>query len=583
VIPKRTTIFVVLACLAASLATTASSRPAGDVPAEYLKASGEAGRKGGKLVVAQRAEPKTLNPVTAVDNPSREVFRRMHADLIHINRQSHKTEAALAKSWTASPDGRRYTLQLRRGIRFSDGHSFDADDVVFSFRVYTDEQVHSPQRDLLVVGGKPISVQKLDAYTLRFEFAQPYAAGDRLFDSLPMLPRHLLEKPYLQGKLAQAWTLATPPDQIAGLGPFRLKKCTPGQAITLERNPYYWKVDEKGNQLPYLDELTFILVPNDDAQVMRFEAGETDVISRLSADNFLALSKEQRARGFTLQDVGPGLEYNFVLFNLNDDTAGRLTAVARKQQWFRNVSFRQAVSAAIDRESIVRLVYHGRGVPLWGPVTPGNKLWLAAVPQSTRSVAKARELLKQTGFSWKADGTLIDSGGQAVEFSIISSSNNAARMQMATIIQHDLTELGMRVNVVPLEFRALVDRVTQTHDYEAAIMALGSGDVDPTADMNVWLSSGSTHLWNMGQKKPATAWEAEIDRLLQQQLTATDQKHRKQLYDRVQQVVAEQLPIICIASPNILVGAKKELGNFRPSILDHYTLSEVDEYFWRRR
>ena len=362
---------------------------------ELLRTDNEVGRYGGRLVVALRAEPKTLNPATAVDNPSRTVIRRMMADLIHINRYSQRTEPALAKSWTASRDGRRYALQLRRGLRFSDGHPFNADDVLFTFQVYLDEQVRSPNRDLLIVGGKPIAVRKIDSQTVRFELAQPYAAAERLFDSIAILPRHLLENAYQEGKLAQAWNIATPPAQIAGLGPFRLKEYVPGQRIVLERNPYYWKADGDGNRLPYLDEITFLLVPSQDAQVIRFQAGETDVISRLSAENFSVLAKEQQARGYRLYDLGPGLNYNFLFFNLNNLASKQLPEIARKQTWFRELNFRKAISAAIDRAGIVRLTYQGRATPLWGHVTPGNKLWVnSALPQPPQSLARARQFLE---------------------------------------------------------------------------------------------------------------------------------------------------------------------------------------------
>ena len=100
----------------------------------------QVGQYGGTLVVAQGAEPKTLNPVTAADARSREVIGRMTADLIHINRDSQKTEPSLAKSWTTSRDGRVFTVKLRRGLRFSDGQPFNAEDVVFSFQVYLDEK-----------------------------------------------------------------------------------------------------------------------------------------------------------------------------------------------------------------------------------------------------------------------------------------------------------------------------------------------------------------------------------------------------------------------------------------------------------
>src|SRR5262249_35830273 len=150
------------------------------------------GQRGDHLIISLRSEPKTLNPVTSVDGSSREVIAQMTGDLIHINRASQATEPALAKSWKISPDGLRYTLQLRKGLKFSDGHQVDADDVVFSFKVYLDEKLNSPQRDLLIVGNKPITVHRVDAYTVTFELAQPYAAAERLFDSVAILPRHLL-------------------------------------------------------------------------------------------------------------------------------------------------------------------------------------------------------------------------------------------------------------------------------------------------------------------------------------------------------------------------------------------------------
>ena len=373
---------------------------------DLLHTTSEPGIRGGKLVIAQRSEPRTFNPVVAIDQNALGVNARMQADLIHINRATQKTEPALAKSWTISKDGTVFTLKLRRGLRFSDGQAFNADDVLFSFQLYLDEKVHSSQRDLLIIGGKSTKVEKLDAYTVRFTFPSPYSAAERVFDGLAILPRHLLEKDYQDGKIGQDWTLNTPPAQIAGLGAFRLKQVVPGDRIVLERNPYYWKIDAKGQRLPYLDELTFVVVPTQDAQVIRFQAGDSQIISGLSADNYAALEAEQKTRHFKLYDAGPGLEYNFLMFNLNDDTEGRLPEVARKQKWFRDTRFRQAVSAAIDRAGIVRLVYRNRGAALATHVSPGNKAWFnSSIPVPVRSLPHARELLKAAGFSWKGDNT----------------------------------------------------------------------------------------------------------------------------------------------------------------------------------
>jgi len=539
------------------------------------------GQAGGKLVIGVTSEPRTFNPVTAVDQVSVGIISRIMADLIHINRATQKTEPALAKSWNISKDGTVFTLKLRRGLKFSDGVAFDADDVIFSFKVYLDEKVHSPHRDLLMISNKPIKVEKLDRFTVRFTFPSPYAPLERLFDSLPMLPRHLLEKDYQEGKLAEAWGLSTAPEKVAGLGAFRLKQLVPGDRIVLERNPYYWKVDSKGQKLPYLDELTFLIVPNQDAQVVRFESGDTQIISRLTAENFAALEPQQARRHFKLYDAGPGLEYNFLMFNLNDDTA-KYPDVARKQKWFRDVRFRQAVSSAIDRAAIVRLVYLGRATPLSTHISPGNKLWFnSSIPAPVHSIDKAKQLLKASGFSWNQSGALLDSSGQPVEFTILVSSSNAQRGHIATLIQDDLKQVGITAHAVPMEARAAADRVLNTHEYEATIMGIASGDTDPNSDVNIFLSRGSTHLWHLDEKTPATPWEAEMDRLLEQQLVTVDYKRRKKLYDRALEIEATQLPLIYLVAPNVLVGAQYELGNFRPAVLEQYTFWNAEELFWR--
>jgi peptide/nickel transport system substrate-binding protein len=568
-----------LACVCFAAAPAPEAPRAGE---ELARMPDVSGHYGGHVTVGQRAEPKTLNPVTATDAVSREVTGRLMGDLIEINRSSQQTEPALAKSWKISPDGRTFTLQLRKGIRFSDGHPFDADDVLFSFSVYIDEAVGSPQRDLLIIDDKPIAVTKLDQYTVRFVLPRPYAAAERLFDGLAILPKHLLEKPYREGHFVQTWSLNTQAAEIAGLGPFRFKQYVAGQRIVLERNPYYWKVDHDNQRLPYLDEIVFLFVGTEDAQVMRFEAGETDIISRLSSENYNLLSREKSRAGSQLADMGPSLEYNFLFFNLNDLGGKKLEGVAEKQAWFRDLKFRQAISAAVDRDSIVRLVYGTRGAPLWGNVGPGNKLWInQSIPHPPRSLETARQFLKSAGYSWNASGQLVDPGSRAVEFSIVTSSSNSQRMKMATLVQDDLSGLGIQVHVVPLEFRAMIDRVFQSFDYDAAIMGLGGGDADPNPEMNVWSSNGTSHLWHLGEAQPATEWERELDHVMAQQMITLDYAKRKQLYDRAQQIIADNVPFIFLGTPDILAGANARVGNFHPAVLDPYTLWNADELYVR--
>lgn len=547
--------------------------------ADFLLTSAPPGRNGGDLDVAERSEPKTLNPVTAIDNVSREAIGLLNADLVHINRASQRTELALARSVERSSDGRRFVIRLRRGLRFSDGYPFDADDVLFTFQVLLDENVHAPQRDLLILGGKPLSVSKQDAYTVVFQFSEPYGPEDRLFDSIAILPRHLLMQPYSEGKLAKSWGLNSMAGEIAGLGPFRFQQYVPGQRLVLEKNPYYWKQDSAGQRLPYLNRVFFEFVGSEDGEVLRFESGGVDLVSRINPRNFDVLS--QNAHGSSsLVDAGPSLEYNFLFFNLNDLSGKHLPQIEGRQEWFRDLDFRRALSVAIDRQAIARLVYAGRAAPIWTQVTPGNKLWYSHVDTAPHSVERARALLASAGFSWDANHKLIDRSGQPVEFSIVTNAGNTERSAMATMIQQDLEQIGITARVVTLEFRSMLDRIMSTFDYEACLLGLASGDVDPGSEMSVWPSDGSTHLWDLSRSKPEAPWQAEIDRLMSSQMRSIDPVARKREYDRVQQLVAENLPVIPLVTPHVLVAAKSTLRNLRPAVLQPYVLWNADELYW---
>ena len=164
-----------------------------------------------------------------------------------------------------------------------------------------------------------------------------------------------------------------------------------------------------------------------------------------------------------------------------------------------------------------------------------------------------------------------------MEFSILTSSSNADRAKMAALIQDDLKQLGMRVQVVPLEFRSLLDRVTQSKEYDACVMGIASYDADPNSDINVWLSSGGTHLWNPSQAHPATPWEAEIDRLIEEQMSARTFEQRKKLYDRAQEILSEKQPMI--GEPGHPGGREELVGNFHPAVLEPYVLWNVDQLY----
>ncbi len=538
------------------------------------------GRLGGRLVVALDGEPQTLNPALVTELTSRAVVHRMTADLIQINRASQDTEPALAERWTMSDDGRRYTLKLRPGLLFSDGHPASADDAVFSFQVYLDEAVASPQRDLLVFSGQPLTIRKIDTLTVEVELPAPYAAAERLFDGFAILPRHLLGQAYEEGRLTEAWRPNTPPEEIAGLGPFRLQEYRPGEHLVLERNPHFWKHDAADQQLPYLDEIIFLFTPKE-TQTLRFLAGDLDIINRLSPEDFAVLNRDTSHQEYRLHDLGAGLDYHFLFFNLNNLATKNLPQTTLKQDWFRQLEFRQAVQATLDLEAIVRLVFQGRATPLASFVTPGSQRWVnRTLEPPDRSLERARRLLEANNYRWDSEDRLHDDNGQRVEFSLLTIASSPQTTRTATLVQDDLQQLGIDVQVTSLELGAALERLFETYDYDACILALGGSDADPNPAMNVLLSSGSHHLWRLGQKS-MSPWQAEIDRLMQKQRSTLDPDERKRLVDRVQWLVAENLPMLSLVSPNVLVGAKTLLGNFRPAILPHHTLWNAEELFWQ--
>ena len=565
-------------CLALFAAFAAGNPAQG----QALRLASVSGSAGGRLNASLRAEPKTLNPIYAMDISSRAVTSITHADLLHINRKTDEVEPSLAKSWQVSHGGQTYTLHLRQGVRFSDGSPFTADDVLFSFQVYLDPEVNAPQRDLLIIDGSPMRVVKMDPYTVRCDLPKPYAAATRLFDGLAMLPRHLLE-PLVQTKaLKDAWTIGTSPSQLAGLGPFRLKTYRPGQALIFERNPYYWKQDSAGRSLPYLDEVDFAVLPNQDAESIRFAAGQLDFLAGLSADSYASLEKLSSAQSIQMIDGGPGLAFDLLLFNLNTDVAAQPQAAARSQKWFAQEAFRQALSLAINRELLVRLVFENHAVPLVSPVTPASRSWADPKLQPEKqNLPRSRAVLTAGGFRWQ-DGSLFDSEGNRVQFTIIASASNRQQGEIATLLQHNFSALGIDSRIVSLEFRSYLQRITQSHDFDVAVMALSAGDSDPNGNMGLWLTDGALHLWNLGEKQPASAWESEIDSLMRRQLYVTDRKERQSLYYRVQEIYAQKLPFLSLAAPNMLGAVRGGLLGVTPSALDPGMLDNIASFYWKK-
>lgn len=542
-------------------------------------------RPGGRLITAQSAGPKTFNRLSAFDDQTATVTGCLTGALLRINRQTQQPEPELAESWQVSPDGRALTFKLRRNVTFSDGHPFTADDVLFTFAVVNDPNIQSALSDQFVVDGQRVQVEKQDDATVRVVFPVPYAAAERLFDGLPILPRHVLEPVWQAGKFAEAWSLATPPEQIVGLGPFKLKSWQPGERAILARNEHYWKNDAAGTRLPYVDELVFEIIPDRNTQLLKFQNGELDFLSPVNANELSSLAPLAEQHKISLADQGPGMIREVLWFNLNegkDAKNGQPFVDPVRLSWFRMPEFRQAISAAIDRDAIVRLVYGGRAEAQFAFLSRGDKLWFhSGIKTSAADPARAKQLLQQAGFRWQSEGgALLDAQGRTVEFTLVTNAN-AQRQKMSTMIQDDLAKLGIKMNVATLDSRALLSKINENFAYEAGLLAISSGDTDPHSHTSFLLSSGANHWWHPQQKQPATAWEARIDELMQRQKQTIEPQERKKLFDEVQQIMADQQPLIFLATRHLIVAARADVGNFKPAVLPDFALWNCEELYRR--
>jgi peptide/nickel transport system substrate-binding protein len=505
-----------------------------------------AAQTGGELRFCLRMEPKTFDPLKVEDEASAAIRYLTGGTLVRVNRQSQELEPELALTWKVSKDGRQISFRLRNGVSFSDGTSFSAEDVAYTMQQLMDPALHSPTGDAFRSGAGSVETKVISPTQISITFPAPVAGLDRLFDQVAILSQH------------------SPKKELAVLGPFMLGEYKPGASVLLKRNPNYWKADEQGHKLPYLDSIHLDIQPNRDVEMLRFKRGELDLINSLDSEYFdkLAATSPQ-----LVHDAGPSLDSEQLWFN----EVAKAPIPAYKKTWFRSASFRRAISEAINREDLSRVVFHGHAQPAVGPFSPANKFWFNSKlkPQVYDSNA-ALKALQNEGFRLE-NGTLKDKDGNAVVFSIITNAGSKIRERMAVLIQDDLQKIGIHVNVVTLDFPSLIERMTQTFDYEAIILGLTNVDLDPNGEMNVWLSSAENHQWNPQQKTPETAWEAEIDRLMRAQASSTDPKKRKEAFDRVQEIVVEQEPFIFLINKNSLSAVSTMVRGAVPVILSPQT------------
>ncbi|HEV8353177.1 MAG TPA: ABC transporter substrate-binding protein [bacterium] len=576
---RRATVLVLVGALLltlfASMAGVQGAPSLSDIPnPKVMTRAAEIGKYGGVYVTAQITDPRTFNYIVAQETSSTAMLAPVFDGLVEQNYLTGEIEPALAESWTVSPDGRTWVFTLRQGVTWHDGRPVTADDVEFTYRAIFTQGVQTSFQDTLTFDGKPVAFRKLDARRVQFRTEKPIGLFLRVI-GFPVLPRHKLADALSRGaaEFNRSWGVNTRPRDIIGTGPYVMQEYTPGQRVTYLRNTKYWKVDKRGQRLPYLTRYVRLIVPNLDALRLKFLAKETDTYAARPSE-YADFKRQEQAGNFTIYDGPETFSSEFVVWNQNPKGVRD-----PKLSWFSDVRFRRALNHAIDRATIANQVYAGRATAAWGPVSNGNQLyWNPRLPQYAYDLNRAQQLLTEGGYTKGADGLLRDSKGNVVEFVLSTNAENNDRVAMGNILRQDWTKLGIRLTYAPEAFNTLVGKLVGTFNWESIIIGL-TGGIEPGTGRNVWLSSGSLHMWWPNQEKAATAWETEVDRLFEQIAGEVDQAKRKELYFRWQQIVAEQVPLAYFTYPKTQPAVRNTLGNIKIGLQG--VIGEVDTMFYK--
>lgn len=552
---------------------------------DYLQSQAPIGNFGGTLTFSTIGEgPKTFNPFNSKDNISSTLSEIMYDGLLTTHPITGQPIPKLAKSFKISEDGKEYTINLRHGIKWSDGKPITADDVVFTWKdIILAGLGNTSIRDSIVIDGKLPTVNKIDDFTVQFTTPEPFAPFIRMLSS-PIAPKHIFEPAVKKGAQYFDTFLSTntKPENFVTSGAFRLKEYVPAQRVVYERNPDYYIINKNNQKLPYLEKLVYLIVGDLNNEVLKFEAKELDIIN-LQGSKVARYKAMEQHSDFKIYNLGPDTGTMYLAMNLNNrkDEKGNFYVSPKKQLWFSDLNFRKAVDYAIDRKNMVLNIANGIGEPLFTAESLNSIFLNKDLKPYDKNENISRELLKKSGFYWDKQGKLYDKFGNRVEFDMYTNAGNTERESIGVMIKQDLEDLGMKVNFKPIEFNSLVNKLVNTLDWDVVIMGFTGSPLEPNGGKNVMMSDGTLHVYNMRPEKdknsPRYEFEKRIDELFIKGALATKFEDRKKYYDEYQKIIYEEKPFIYIYSPTRIVAIRDKFKNIFPTSLGGttYNIEEI--------
>jgi peptide/nickel transport system substrate-binding protein len=482
---------------------------------------------GDTIVVGSIGDASNLIPMLASDSASHDISGLIYNGLVKYDKNLNLV-GDLAESWEVSPDGLTITFHLRRGVRWHDGVPFTAEDVFFGFRTITDPNIPT------AYAGDYLEVKRaevVDTYTFRVTYRKPFAPGLTTWGNLVVLPKHLLE--------GQDITKTKLTREPVGTGPYKLKQWLTQEKIVLESNPDYFE------GRPYIDDYIYRIIPDPATMFLELKAGGIDWMGLTPIQYRRQTNDPAFEREFHKYQYLP-FSYTYLGYNLLSPL-------------FRDKRVRQAISYAIDKEELIKVVLLGLGEISTGPYKPGAWYYNPHVKRYPYNPERAKELLREAGWQDSDDDGILDRDGEPFEFTILLNWGNQSRLNSAEIIQWRLGQLGIRVKLRVMEWASFINEYVDKKRFEAVILGWSTG-VDPD-QYDIWHSSKTDYK----ELNFISYKNREVDALLEKARRVFDREERKRYYFRFQEILAEEQPYTFLFVPYALPVIHARFRGIKPA------------------
>lgn len=545
-----------------------------------------------QLVLHTLSDPKTFNYALKSEFPN--IFPFTFEGLTYVNDFTGKIEPALAESWESFDNNQRYVFTLREGLKWSDGVPLTADDVVFTYEeIVFNPEIATDQKDVLKIGtsGAFPKIRKLDDRRVEFTLPEPFAPFLRITsgpqDGIVILPKHILRESVItkdasgNPKFASTWGTDANPQDIVVNGAYRIASYVPSQRVVLERNPYYWRKDAQGNPQPYIQRIVWQIVESQETALLQFRSGGLDLTDgwgSMPVEYFGLLKREEKRGNFKLHTAEARPGTLFLSFNLNKgQRKGRPLVDPIKSRWFNSVEFRQAIAYALDRQSMINNTLRGLGELQNSPISVQSPYYISqqeGLKVYDYNLERSKELLTKAGFKFNDRGQLLDAEGNRVRFTLLTNAENKTRVALGAQIKQNLSQIGIQVDFNPIAFNTLVDKLSNTLDWESYVLGF-TGGVEPHDGANVWSPDGGLHTFNQkpqqGQPplegREVYDWETEIGRLYVEGARTVDEAKRKAIYAETQRITQEYLPMIYLVNSLSMSAVRDRIQNVKYNAL----------------